>query len=198
MKIQRCIPLLLAFVSFQFAACDGNLRPSAAESAKSAEAVSGITEQDVLDAQQAWGEGIVTIGLRFSEGGDYVGAAGAHIDRFYGYGLGPVLFKPTLASEKQFRTTREGALSYFVAGNPGYPEDHGFALKPWSRVRWESAGILSFGASAVAMGNYYFTPAAGGDEVKVEYSFAYTRDAEGALRIVLHGSHLPYRPTEGH
>ncbi|MDB4623747.1 hypothetical protein OAE32_01405 [bacterium] len=47
----------------------------------------------------------------------------------------------------------------------------------------------------VAMGNYYFTPHEGGDDVKVEYSFAYTIDAEGKLKIVLHGSHLPYNPA---
>lgn len=47
---------------------------------------------------------------------------------------------------------------------------------------------------AIAMGNYYFTPADGGDEVKVEYTFAYTKDKDGKLRIIMHGSHLPYSP----
>ena len=112
--------------------------------------------------------------------------------------MGTVLFKPTLASEKQFRTDKEGALSYFVGHNPNYSEDHGFAIKPWSAVRWESTGIKIIGNMAVAMGNYYFTPADGGDEVKVEYSFAYTKDKEGKLRIILHGSHLPYAPTSSH
>jgi len=49
---------------------------------------------------------------------------------------------------------------------------------------------------AAAMGNYYFTPANGGEEVKVEYSFAYTKDKDGKLKIILHDSHLPYKPTE--
>jgi hypothetical protein len=51
---------------------------------------------------------------------------------------------------------------------------------------------------AVAMGNYYFTPVDGGNEVKVEYSFAYTRDNNGKLKIILHDSHLPYSPVETH
>ena len=47
----------------------------------------------------------------------------------------------------------------------------------------------------VAMGNYFFTPAEGGDVVKVEYSFGYTVNTEGQLKIVLHDSHLPYSPA---
>jgi len=184
---------LIALASMVWVACDGRDRSRPAETR-----AADISEQEVLAAQQAWGEGIVAIGRAGAEGGDPVAAAAAHIDRWYGYDLGPVLFKPTLAAEKQFRTTRCGALSYFVAGNPDYPEDHGFALKPWSRVRWESAGIRLSGPVALAMGNYYFTPAAGGDEVKVEYSFAYVRGADGNLKIVLHGSHLPYRPSADH
>ncbi|MDP2423228.1 MAG: hypothetical protein U1C46_02210 [Bacteroidales bacterium] len=153
-----------------------------------------ISEQEVLEAQKTWGEGIVYIGKVYSEGGDYKTATINHIDELYGYNLGTVLFKPTLASEKQFRTNKEGAISYFVSDNPDYPEDHGFAIKPWKAVRWESTGIKTKGNMAVAMGNYFFTPADGSGEVKVEYNFAYTKDDDGKLRIILHGSHLPYSP----
>ena len=45
-----------------------------------------ITEQEVLDAQQAWGEGIVKIGNVFQNEGDYSAAAEEHIDQFYNYG----------------------------------------------------------------------------------------------------------------
>jgi hypothetical protein len=157
-----------------------------------------ITEQDVLDAQKAWGEGVVRIGKIYAEKGDYKTAASNHIDELYGYNLGKVLFKPTLASQVEFRTDKEGALSYFVAGNPKYAEDHGFAIKPWSMVRWESTGIIIKGNMAIAMGIYYFTPASGDGELKVEYSFAYTRDEQGILRIIMHDSHLPYHPGENH
>lgn len=155
-----------------------------------------ITEQEVADAQKAWGEGIVKIGKAYSEEGDYTAVATEHINAFYNYQDGSVLFKPTLASEKQFRKDFEGALSYFVAGNENYPEDHGFAIKPWSNVRWENIGTKIIGNVAIAMGNYYFTPTKGGDDVKVEYSFAYTKDKDGKLKIILHGSHLPYEPVE--
>lgn len=155
-------------------------------------AATQITEAEVLAAQQAWGEGIVHIGKVYSDSGDYKSAAQAHIQKFYNYGAGTVLFKPTLASEKQFRLDSISALSYFVAGDSNFAEDHGFAIKPWTNVRWESAGIKIIDGVALAMGNYYFTPANSKDEVKVEYSFAYVKDSLGNLRIVLHDSHVPY------
>lgn len=160
------------------------------------ETKSSITEQEVLDAQKAWGEGIVNIGNVYLEKGDYKAAATDHLNNFYNYEEGTVLFKPTLTSEKQFRTDFQGALSYFIDGDENYPEDHGFAIKPWSNVRWENIGTKIYGDVAVAMGNYYFTPAQDGDEVKVEYSFAYIKNKEGKLKIILHDSHLPYKPAE--
>ena len=152
-----------------------------------------ITEQEVVAAQEAWGEGIVLIGKTYSDGGDYRKAAADHINRFYGYDQSLVLFKPTLASVEQFRPSFDGALSYFVGGNESYPEDKGFAIRPWTKVRWQNAGITNNICNmAVAMGNYYFTPADGSDEVKVEYTIGYVRDGEGALRMVVHKSTIPY------
>ena len=152
-----------------------------------------ITEQEVVEAQKAWGDGIVNIGQIYSNNGDYEKAAADHINQFYAYDLSLVLFKPTLASVEQFRASFDGALSYFVAGNPSYKEDKGFALKPWKKVRWENAGITNNSCTmAVAMGNYYFTPTTG-DEVKVEYTIGYVKDQEGDLRIAVHQSSLPYQ-----
>ena len=153
-----------------------------------------ITEKEVLDIQKQWGEGIVTIGEVYTAGGDYRAAATDHINKFYHYQAGSVLFKPTLASVTQFRTDFEGALSYFVGGNEKFAEDSGFA-KSWNNVRWESTGVKSIGNMAVAMGNYYFTPTNGGDDVKVEYSFAYTKNANDELKIILHDSHFPFVPA---
>lgn len=154
-----------------------------------------IVDSLILEAQEAWGNGIIKIGKAFLEKEDYKSVAEEHINQFYNYDEGQVLFKPTLAAHKQFRLDFDGALSYFVGGNSDYPEDHGFAIKPWSAVKWENIGTKIIGGIGLAMGNYYFTPHEGGDDVKVEYSFAYTINADGQLKIVLHDSHLPYSPA---
>ena len=150
-----------------------------------------ITAEEITQAQQAWGEGIVAIGRVFTDGGDYSKVAEDHIDTLYAFQSGPVLFKPTKAADKQFRLTREEALSYFVAGNKKFAEDHGFAIQPWVKVRFENAATFLHGDYAVAMGNYFFTQL-DGEETKVEYSFGYVKDDADKLRINLHHSSLPF------
>lgn len=151
----------------------------------SAASASVITTAEVEAAQKAWGEGIVKIG----KARDARKAAIEHIDQFYAFDHGQVLFKPTLASVDQFRGTKKEALSYFIGQDMA--EDKGFALAPYTDVRWENEGIITDGDSAKAMGNYFFTKK-NGDIVKVEYSFGYVKDEAGNLKINLHHSSLPF------
>ena len=149
-----------------------------------------ITEQDVLGAQKAWADGIVAIGSVYLNKGDYRGRATQHIKDLYAYDHGDVLFKPTLAAEKQFRATFDDALSYFVGGH--ISEDNGFAIKPWAKVRFGEQKIIIGSDSATAMGNYYFTPVGSEDETKVEYTFGYIKDPKGNVRINVHHSSIPF------
>lgn len=149
-----------------------------------------ITAEEVAQAQQTWGEGIVAIGKAFTDKGDFVAAAEKHLDELYNFQAGDVLFKPTKAAETQFRMDRESALSYFVGGNEKYAEDHGFAIHPWTKVRFENAATYLHGDYAVAMGNYFFTQTDGTD-VKVEYTFGYNK-VDGKLKINLHHSSVPF------
>lgn len=155
-----------------------------------------ITEREVVEAQKLWGSGIVRIGQVFTQKGDYSKEAADFIQDMYGYDLSSVLFKPTLASDDQFRSSFDAALSYFVGGNEAYPEDKGFAIKPYTKVTFDNTGIINNSCRmAVAMGNYFFT-AVDGSETKVEYTFAYVKDETGKLRIVTHQSSLPYAPVK--
>ena len=149
-----------------------------------------MTRHDIDNAQQAWGDGIVAIAKAHNEGGDYEAVARNHVETLYAYGMGDVLFKPTLAAVEQFRPTFDEALSYFVASNNACPEDKGFAIKGWTNVRFENAGVILRETTALAMGNYFFTTPEG-DEVKVEYTFGYVLDEMGALRINVHHSSMP-------
>ena len=154
-----------------------------------------ISEREVVEAQKMWGDGIVRIGSVFSAKGDYKTEAADFIQDMYGYDLSSVLFKPTLAAKVQFRSSFDAALSYFVGDNASYSEDKGFAIKPYTNVKFENVGIINNSCSmAVAMGNYYFSDTKGG-ETKVEYTFAYVKDKSGKLRIVAHQSSLPYSPS---
>ena len=155
-----------------------------------------ITEQEVEVAQKLWADQIAAISKVYLDGGDYVTAAGEAAGQLYGYGHGDVLFKPTKATGHPFRPTGEEAMSYFVGAeamkNDEFKgEDAGFAInggKGWSKVVFRNHQIKCYGEVAHAMGDYVFTDATSGDEVRVEYTFGYQRNDDGNVRICLHHS----------
>jgi hypothetical protein len=150
-----------------------------------------ITKTDLIDFQNKWGESVVEVGRLFSNNGNFQQAAKKLVETFYGYKEGPVLFKPTRAQDQQFRLDESGALSYFIGNNSNFAEDTGFALQPWTKVRFENHGFVFNPNQATAMGNYFFTDLNGNDK-KVEYTFGIFRNKEGQLKINLHHSSVPY------
>ncbi len=158
-----------------------------------------ITEQEVNAAQQAWCDGLVRVAQVHARGGDAKAEAAKMIDDLYDYAGGQVFFKPTLAfGPRTFRPTREGALAYFVGGNPAFPEDTGFALKGWTKARYDNNaaenGIQVHGDIAITMGNVYIT-GADGKEVMVDKTFVFRRCKDGNLRLCVHKSALPFSPN---
>ena len=166
-------------------------------STMTAAAAAPITRAEVEAAQQAWGNALVAISTEYERNGQAAAKRLAEqvIDSAYGYDMGPVLFKPTLAAAPQtFRTERDGALAYFVGGNANYANDKGFALMGWRDVDFTNAGILTNGNTATSLGNVTFTDSKG-NKTTVDKTFGYVRGADGKLRIVLHHSSLPYKAS---
>jgi hypothetical protein len=149
-----------------------------------------ITKKEVLKAQEKWAIGVIDISKKFLAKEDYKSCAEIFLDNLYAFNLGDVLFKPTLASETQFRLNKKAALSYFVAGDTDFNEDKGFALMNWQSIRFENKRIHIVNEIAITMGNYFMKK--DNVEMKVEYSLVYKKDEQGNLRIILHDSHLPY------
>lgn len=157
-----------------------------------------ITEAEVKAAQDAWGRALIQISEDHLTGGVEKAKATAEavLDSAYGYNMGPVLFKPTLTTGDQvFRTTREGALAYFVGGNKRYPNDSGFALQGWKKYDFKNAAVYINGDLAMTMGNVMLTDK-DGKVTTVDKTWGFKKDAQGKLRIVLHHSSLPYVPAK--
>lgn len=151
-----------------------------------------ITKEDVLAAQKAWGAAIVELGaLKEQPGAMLKAKLDEVLNELYAYDDGPVLFKPTKAAQMPFRESKVGAASYFIGGNDMFPEDKGFAMQPWTAVRFENHGIILQENRAIAMGHYFFTDITE-METKVEYTFGYRCDKNGHLKIDLHHSSLPF------
>lgn len=138
-----------------------------------------------------WGNAVVKIGKLHLDKKDYKEATIKLVDQFYGYNEGTVLFKPTLAQYNQLRLNAKSAISYFIGNNDEYKEDTGFALQPWTKVRFVNSGFIFGENHAVSMGNYFFTDIAGKDKM-VQYTIGIFRTDDGELRINLHHSSLPY------
>lgn len=160
-----------------------------------------ITYDEVLAAQTAWCNALVQIGKLKEEGGDYRGFAEKVLSEAYNYDYGKVFFDPTLSfGDQTFRNDKKGALAYFIGGDPDYPNDYGFALKPWVKARFENAngvtnGIQIYGTVAITMGNVWVTDK-NGNEVMVDKTWVFKKGKDGKLRIIVHHSSLPFKPSE--
>lgn len=155
-----------------------------------------ITSDELAAARMAWGNGKIAISKAFEDGGINAAreTATAHLDAIYGYSLGPVLFKPTMASGAQtFRTSKAGALAYFCGHSDDYPLDAGFAIRGWRAMSSETSAEFIDGDVAMWMGWVSLTDKEGAITT-VDKSFGYKKDANGVLRIVLHHSSLPFQP----
>lgn len=151
-----------------------------------------ITKEQVLEVQEKWGNGVVKIGSLKENRSECEAFASSFLDARYAFGEATVLFKPTKCEIEQFRPTKPQALSYFIAGNDRTcDEDKGFAIQPWTKVRFENSGFILEEKRAIAMGNYYFTDLSG-NEAKVEYTFGY-KLIEGELKIDVHHSSFPFQ-----
>ena len=147
--------------------------------------------QEIEKAQEKWGNGIVKIGELKDSLKECRMFTINFINKMYDYENGIVQFKPTKASDFQFRGDVKAALSYFIGSDSDFIEDKGFALNPWVKVDFENNSINIINDIAIAMGNYFFTDNDGG-KTKVEYSFVYKKNDIGDLKIILHHSSLPY------
>ena len=152
-----------------------------------------ITKEQVLQIQKDWGNGVVKIGSLKENRIECESFAGTFLDDLYAFGMTHVLFKPTKCALEQFRPSKEKAVSYFIAGKGrACDEDKGFAIQPWTKVRFENSAYILEENRAIAMGNYFFTDL-DGNEAKVEYTFGY-KYIDGKLKIDVHHSSFPYNP----
>lgn len=155
-----------------------------------------ISESELSAAREIWGTGLVAISDAYDADG--IDAARAVCSQFlddaYGFEIGPVMFKPTMASgEQTFRPTKAGALSYFVAHDSEFPLDGGFGLKSWRSVTSKTSASFIDGNTAMWMGWVSMTNA-DGETTTVDKSWGYTKDENGVVRIMLHHSSFPFQP----
>ena len=88
-------------------------------------------------------------------------------------------------NEQIFRNNLEEALSYFVKGK--FPEDNGFALKPWEEINLQELNILNEENLSTAMGTLSFKPVSSSETTLVAFTFVFCLE-EGVIKIKIHHS----------
>ena len=159
----------------------------------------GITEAEVDQMQKGWCDAVLAISAAYQDGGYDAGRAkaAAVIDSAYAYDYGPVAFKPTYATGAgTFRTTRDGALAYFVGPDPSIAlyrgKKLGFATyRHWVKCEIKDEVVQLFGNTANTMGQVIVTDAEG-QTAAPEKTWTFIREMDGSVRIVLHHSSAPF------
>ena len=152
---------------------------------------SEVIKEKVFINQNEWATNIIKIGRAYLDKRNYIKMTEEFLDKLYLFENGKILFKPTKAKEKQFRTNKTEFMSYFIGYNKVSNEDKGFVLEPWKKVYFQNFDIISFKDIIISMGNYFFINYKN-EKIKAEYSFGYTFDINKNLKIIFHHSSLPY------
>ena len=154
-----------------------------------------MVNKEIIDlvtaTQQKWGNLVLEIGNAYKKNESLENLTSDLLHNIYAFNHCEVLFKPTLAKNNQFRTTKDEFLSYFLGQNKVCDEDSGFAIKGWKSIEFQNYKITEQNNQLLAMGNYYFKDSE--DKVlKVEYTFGFIKVSNEELKINLHHSSLPY------
>ena len=169
---------------------------------------SDITPEEIDEAQKIWCTRLVAISKAYMEratrGDEYRTLARKFVDEMYdNWETRQVFFRPTLAiAPYNFRTTREGALAYFIGEDPDFP-DKGFIKLNWidawhdNMVEGKTA-IQTHGNIGIAMGNVYLKSevSTDGKPTIVDKIFVYRKYAVGNIRLIVHNSAATNLPPD--
>tara|TARA_Y100000991_G_C21837480_1_gene290842 strand:+ start:221 stop:691 length:471 start_codon:yes stop_codon:yes gene_type:complete len=145
----------------------------------------------VNSTQERWATLVLEIGNAYKKNLNLENLVLELLHNVYAFDHCDVLFKPTLAKQNQFRSSKEEFKSYFLGQNKVCVEDNGFAIKNWKSIKFENYKIVEYNNYLLSMGNYYFEDDKN-NSLKVEYTFGFIRISTNELRINLHHSSLPY------
>ena len=144
-----------------------------------------MSSNEIEHFLNSWNNGVIEIGRVYLEGGDYEKCAEKFISSHYAFDHEEVLFKPTFTKEVIFRNSKELALSYFIGGD--IPEDNGFALKPWGKIKLEELNAIEENNLIVAMGTLSMKPVNMEENTMIAFTFLLV-NIDDSLKIKVHHS----------
>jgi hypothetical protein len=154
-----------------------------------------ISKEEADNAIEQWAKGLFEIGAVFQANG-YAKAkvvAENFIKDTYNYQQDEgTSFKPTVSDQSDsWRNTFDEAVSYFVAGDPKYPKDKGFALRSWNYMEKKAEAEFPSVDRYIWCGKVTLKDN-DGNIVLVDKTWVFNKDGNGKVRIIHHHSSLPY------
>ena len=155
-----------------------------------------ISKEEADNAIALWARGLFEIGAEFQANG-YAKAkvvAEKFIKDTYNYQQDQgTSFKPTVADKSDsWRNTFGEALSYFVAVDPKYPKDKGFALISWKYMEKKAEAEFTSSVDTYIWCGKVTLKDNDGNTVLVDKTLGFKKDIHGNVRIFLHHSSLPF------
>ena len=149
-------------------------------------------ENLVHKMQEKWANIILEIGKAYKKKISSNSLIFELLHDVYAFDHSEVLFKPTLAKQNQFRSSKEEFISYFLGQNKVCKEDSGFAIKGWKHVFSDAKAVFLDENMALWMG-WVTLVNKDRQSTKVDKSFGFKLCKRRHLKIVLHHSSLPYQ-----
>lgn len=144
-----------------------------------------IKDSEIIAFQKAYGISFNAISKAIEDESYYESAARKHIDQYYNFEEGKVMFKIGNEEDAPFRYTIEGLLSYLIGKNKEFPNDEGIAMQNWRKIDWNNSGIIKEGNIAIVIGSVTMTND-DNDQINQNYTMGLKRNSNGALKLIAH------------
>ncbi len=176
--------LLFFSTMILFTACENEATTELKE-----QSLDPITKAEIIAFQRAYGVSFNGISNAIEDETYYELKAKEHIDEFYNFTEGKVMFKIGHDDEQSFRYSEAGLLSYLIGKNKEYPEDTGMAKENWRKIDWKNFGTIMERDMAIAIGRV--TMENEKDLVVQNYTMVLKRNKEGEIKLISHKISIP-------
>lgn len=144
-----------------------------------------IFESEIIAFQKGYEVSMNGILNVHKNNGDVPLATKNHIEKYYGFDDGKVLFKASQSDKEPFRSTFEGLSSYLIGNNESFPNDKGFALEGWNKIDWRNRGIINDESIAIAIGTATMSDTEGNKMIQ-NYTMCFKKNEDDELKLIAH------------
>lgn len=143
-----------------------------------------ISISEINSFQEDYGASFNAIANAIADESYYELKAKEHIENFYNFKEGEVIFKIGYDDNTPFRNTHAGLLSYLIGKNKEFPNDDGIAKKQWRKMNWNNMATIMERDVAIAFGRV--TMESSEEYIEQNYTMVLKRAENGKVKLIAH------------